>query len=107
MYNADTDLLFPPRIIASLAETRGKAWQRLVMKMANADDSSVDRLGFILMMARLDGCTSCSADSFRAMHGCTPCAKQALKRFRGTDEDLKALFESTKSEVERYLQRKI
>ena len=65
----------------------------------------MERMAFILMMVRLDGCASCNADSFRAMNGCTNCAKQALKRFRGTDTELIKLFEQAKTEVARHLDK--
>ena len=107
MYNPDTDLLFPGRVIPTLRDQRGEPWQRLVARVGRAEPESVEHLAFILMMARLDGCASCNADSFRAMHGCTACARQTLKRYRGSDEELLELFRAAKRDVETYLNRKI
>ena len=105
MNNPDTDLLFPPRVIPVLGDSRSAAWKRLVKRVLMTDEGSLDRLAFILIMARLGTCATCSADSFRAMEGCTACSKQALKRYRGSDSDLVALFEQAKSEVDVYLNK--
>lgn len=103
MYNPDTDLLFPERVIPSLLDQRGSGWRALVARVNAADSKSIENLAFILMMARLSGCASCNADSYRAMHGCTACAKQSIKRFRGSDDELLALYMAAKSEVEAFL----
>jgi len=105
MYNVDTELIFPPRVIPALLTIRGEAWQSLVSQVLNADDGTLDRLAFILIMVRLNSCASCSSDSFRAMQGCTACARQTLKRFRGSDKELIALYRSAKPEIEFYLQK--
>jgi hypothetical protein len=107
LYNHDTDLLFPGRVIPTLRDQRGETWQELVARVGGAEPESVEHLAFILMMARLDGCASCNADSYRAMHGCTACARQTLKRYRGSDDDLLELYQSAKLDVETYLNRKI
>jgi len=105
MYNADTELLFPPRVIPALETQRGDGWKKLVNRVSKAEEGSLDRLAFILLMVRLNGCASCSSDSFRAMQGCTACARQTVKRFRGTDKEMVALFESAKPEIELYIQK--
>jgi alkylhydroperoxidase family enzyme len=106
LYNADTDLLFPPRAIPALREMRGAAWRDLVTGVVEAGSDSPEQMAFILTMARMSNCDTCNADSYRAMHGCTTCAKQSLKRFRGTDEELSGQFQAAKAEVEQYLQKK-
>jgi hypothetical protein len=105
MYNPDTDLLFPPRVIPELRAARGASWRQLVARVSASKDNSVERMAFILMMVRLDGCASCNADSFRAMNGCTSCAKQALKRFRGADSELIKLYKDAKTEMARHLEK--
>lgn len=105
MYNSDTDLLFPPRVIPDLREVRGPNWRKLVTRVSGTKEISVERMAFILMMVRLNGCASCNADSFRAMNGCTSCAKQSLKRFRGADAELVKLYEEAKTEIARYLEK--
>ncbi len=106
MYNADTDLLFPPRVIPTLRELRGKAWRDLVDRVLALEPTDVERMAFVLLMIRLGNCVSCHADSFRALRGCTLCASQTVRRFRGSDEDLLGQYEQCKKEVETYLQRK-
>jgi hypothetical protein len=63
MYNIDTELLFPSRVIKELRDHRGKVWQELVDDVDGQEETSLDRLAFVLMMARLNGCTTCNVDS--------------------------------------------
>ena len=105
MYNDDTDVLFPPRLISQLQELRGDRWRELSLQAAQAEPQAVVRLAFVLMMVRLGGCVNCSIDSFRAMRGCTQCAIQTVKRFRGAELDLIKEFEIAQQDVIRY-QRK-
>jgi len=106
MYNSDTELLFPSRVILALRGLRGKEWLDLVDRVNGQDPESADHLAFVLMMIRLGGCVSCNADSFRAMRGCTQCARQTIRRYRGTDADLVEQFNEAKQDVEKYLQRR-
>jgi hypothetical protein len=99
MYNPDTELLFPSRVIPELRDLRGKSWQKLVDDVTGKELTSTDHLAFVLMMARLDGCTTCHADSFRAMGGCTQCAVQNVRRFRGEDKELIALYDQAREEL--------
>ena len=103
MYNFDTDLLFPPRVIPSLRALRGSAWSKLVDQVMDKEPTDLDRLAFVLMLVRLGGCVSCHADSFRALRGCTLCAHQTVRRFRGSDQELLDLFAEAHMEIERYL----
>ncbi len=88
MYNPDTELLFPLRVIPSLRHLRGEAWRDLVERTKEQEPDSIDKLAFVLMMIRLNGCTTCNADSFKAMRGCTACSQQTVRRFRGSDAEL-------------------
>ncbi len=108
MYNSETDLLFPTRVIPSLRLLRGKPWRDLVDQVLAAEQSapSLDRIAFILMMVRLVGCASCQADSYRALQGCSICASQTIRRYRGNDEDLAILFANAKKEIEKLSQKK-
>lgn len=103
MYNEDTELLFPYRVIPALRDLRGPAWRKLVDKVAKQSPDAPDQIAFVLMMVRIDGCTSCNADSFRAMKGCTLCAQDAIRRYRGDDKELLELFEQARSEIENAL----
>jgi hypothetical protein len=54
-------------------------------------------------MARLNGCESCSSDSYKAMRGCNRCAKLSIQKYPGTDRDLVQLFENAISEVAAFM----
>lgn len=102
MYNNDTELLFPSRVIAVLAEHRGQEWQALIESIIQQPEDSPEHLAFVLMMTRMNNCNTCNSDSFRAMRGCTQCAIQNVKRFRGNDHEIieqynRALKDITKS----------
>jgi hypothetical protein len=103
MYNSDTDLLFPPRVIPALRSLRGELWRNLVDQVVELEPSHIDRMAFVLVMIRLGGCTSCHSDSFRALRGCTQCAQQTVRRYRGTDQDLLKLVSEARKEIERFM----
>lgn len=107
MYQEDTELLFPPRLISSLRDLRGELWRDLVDRVASQEKNAVERLAFILLMTRLDGCATCQADSYRAMRGCAQCAVQSIRRYRGDEQDLIRDFYEAKQDVERYLNGKV
>ena len=104
MQDNDADLLFPPKAITSLRNLKGSAWQELVDRVIDLELLAPERLAFVLFMARLNGCTTCQADSFRAMRGCIQCANQTIRRFRGTETELLICYSDSKVEILRYLQ---
>lgn len=97
------ELLFPPRLIAQLHNLRGPVWADLVSRVSKLPETDPDSLAFTLMMIRLDGCVKCHEGSFRYMRGCQLCATQTVVQFKGTDEDLVALYEKAQRDVEAYL----
>jgi hypothetical protein len=99
MYNSDTELLFPSRVIPELRDLRNKPWRELVDRAAENEPDDLDHLAFVLMMVEVDGCTTCSADSFRAMRGCTQCAFQNVRRFRGPDRELVKMYNQARREL--------
>jgi hypothetical protein len=105
MFNADTELLFPPRVIPSLRDLRSEPWKNLVDHSLQQKPDGLDRLAFVLLMVRLSGCTTCHADSFRAMRGCTQCALQTVRRFRGNDEELMEMFSLARQDVEKFMSK--
>jgi hypothetical protein len=104
MYQSDTEMLFPTRVIPSLKNLRGPAWESLVETAAAAPDADETTLAFGLMMVRLNGCLTCHSDSYRAMRGCTVCAQQAVARYKDADEGLVKLYQKASCEVRLYLQ---
>jgi hypothetical protein len=104
MYQSDTEMLFPMRVVPALKHLRGPRWQALAARVAECPDGDEATLAFGLMMIRLSGCLNCHADSYRAMRGCTLCAQQAVMRFKDTDEALLSLYEKAGSDVALYLE---
>jgi hypothetical protein len=103
MFNSDTELLFPPRVIPSLRALRGESWRELVDNSLQQPPAGLDRLAFVLLMVRLAGCATCHADSFRAMRGCTECAVQTIRRYRGSDQDLQSLYSLARQDIEKFM----
>lgn len=98
MYTAN-ELMFPPYVIPQLRKMRGKEWQDLVGHIASLPETHEEKLAFMLMMIRLNGCLECETDSYRAMRGCDACAIQTLRRYKGPDKDLLNLFDQALDEV--------
>jgi hypothetical protein len=99
---ADNELLFPHHVIASLRDLRGPAWQELVDRVVPLDECADEKLAFMLMMIRLDGCMSCETDSYRAMRGCMACAQQMLRRFKGEDTELLKRYDKALQDVRQF-----
>ncbi|HSF81496.1 MAG TPA: hypothetical protein VLA49_09700 [Anaerolineales bacterium] len=103
MIEYEVNLLFPPRVIASLRDLRGEIWRMLVEKTVRQGPDALDQLSFVLMMARLVGCVTCHSGSHRSLRGCEACAQQAVRRFHGSDQELVELFEEASGEVQQHL----
>jgi hypothetical protein len=102
MFHEDTEMLFPMRVVPSLADLRGVAWKRLIARVGELEEDHPEALAFGLMMVRISGCVSCQADSFRALRGCTYCARQAIMRYRGGDQELLCKYEKSRKEIQAY-----
>lgn len=105
MYNSDTEVMFPPRMIGQLRKLRGVDWQRLIDCVSSDGAELIDRAAFTLMMVRIGGCQSCTIDSYRGMRGCTVCVRQTIRRFRGSDQDLIKQFDQCKAELQQFLSK--
>jgi len=103
MNKCETELLFPNHVIPTLIDTRGVKWQLLVKEISLLETDTIEILAFTLTMARIGNCVFCNSSSYRALQGCRQCARQALGRFRGTDDDLVDLYIAAKNEVKAYL----
>jgi hypothetical protein len=106
MNNPDTELLFPMRAISSLSDLRGDEWQNLVKLVDDSDDLDAKKIAFSALIIKLAGCLGCSADSFRALRGCTQCSKLVIRRYKGTDSDLSKMYEDTRIEIDRILEKR-
>ncbi|MCY4064492.1 MAG: hypothetical protein OXG53_19160 [Chloroflexi bacterium] len=91
----DNEILFPHYAIPALRNTRGRAWMRLIDRLAGKAETSVEVIALMSLMIQLNGCLACETDSYRAMRGCTACAQQTLRRFKGSDEELISLYEES------------
>lgn len=105
MFNQDTEVLFPTRVIPTLRTLHGPDWAQLIDRLQAEDCPAEERFAFVLMMVKMCGCVGCNADSFRAMRGCTQCARQTVKRNRGGDRDLLEQYHGMQREVDAYLQK--
>ena len=97
------ELLFPPRLIASLRDLRGPEWAAQVERVAKLPETDAESLAFALMMIRLDGCVKCHEGSFKYMRGCQLCATQTVMQFKGTDADLLELYQKARRDISAYL----
>jgi hypothetical protein len=104
MYNPDTELIFPSRIIPTLRDLRGEDWQNIVDRANDQSYTALDHLAFVLLMVKLAHCDTCQVDSYRALNGCTLCAKRTIERFQGSDEDLLVLYTESREEIREYIE---
>lgn len=95
----DNELFFPESVIPQLADLRGPQWCQLVQRVAPLPETHEEKLAFMLMMTRLNGCLTCETDSYRAMRGCAACAIQTLRRYKGPDGELLAAFAAALADV--------
>lgn len=102
---APNQILFPVTIIPLLRDLRGPEWAALVDRVLSLPESHEEVLGFMFMMINFNNCLECETDSFRAMRGCDLCALQMLRRYKGSDRDLLALYQTALEEVRNYLAR--
>jgi hypothetical protein len=105
MYNQDTEVLFPSRVIPTLRSLHHEEWGQLIDRVHSAECTPVERYAFVLMMVRMCGCAGCNADSFRAMRGCTQCSRQTVRRFHGEDAELIEQYRLYVREVTNYLEK--
>ncbi|MFW5709378.1 MAG: hypothetical protein ACOCX5_04065 [Chloroflexota bacterium] len=101
MYTAN-ELLFPAYVVPSLRDLRGPKWAALVDSVVEKSECNEEKLAFMLMMIRLNGCMACETDSYRAMRGCAACAHQTLRRYKGTDEELLTLYHTALEDIRSY-----
>lgn len=92
------------RVAPSLKNLRSETWRRMVSEACAAAEDSVEQLAFSLVLIRVNGCLTCHTDCYRAMRGCSVCAAMAVRRYRGSDDELSALYEDAKWEVTAYLE---
>ncbi len=97
---ADNEILFPHYAIPALRHTRGRKWMNFIDSLSRKKETSVEVIALMAMMIELNGCLACETDSYRAMRGCTACAQQTLRRFKGSDEELIEMYETSLSQLQ-------
>jgi hypothetical protein len=105
MVEVKTEVLFPPSLIPELRDLRGERWQNLVDSVSDLAPENPERLAFILLMVRLGGCATCHADAYWAMQGCQRCSSNTISRFKGSDDELLARYQTALLDVQEYLQK--
>jgi hypothetical protein len=106
MFNTDTEMLFPMRVIPSLGDMRGQEWQTLIAHLSDEHTEDKEIIALTTLVVKLAGCAGCNTDSFRAMKGCTQCARLIIKRFKGNDAELIRSYQDCQKEVNSYLSKR-
>ena len=104
MYSYDTELLFPPKIIPTLRGLRGRDWANLIDQIDQSVNDDLVQIAFVLLMVRMNGCMTCSSDSYKAMRGCYRCSSLSIHWFPGTYLDLNRLYRDALNEMEDYIE---
>ena len=104
MYSHNTELLFPPKIIPSLKGLRGNYWNKLIDQIDQESNSELNQMAFVLFMVRLNGCMSCSSDSYKAMRGCYRCASLSIQRFPGSESELMEQFQNALIDIKNFIE---
>jgi hypothetical protein len=92
-------------LIYRLGDLRESKWQRLVARVVELPEVHPERLAFILMMIRLDGCLKCYNGSFKFMRGCELCARQTVIQFKEGDDRLLRMYRRALSDVKKHLKK--
>ncbi|MEJ5224521.1 MAG: hypothetical protein WHV44_08700 [Anaerolineales bacterium] len=105
MESGATEIIFPPHAIQSLLDESKGLWRQLMQEAVDAPNGSLEKIAFVVMMARMNNCAACNTDSFRALHGCLNCARQTMRRFKGAEDELTSAYQTARKEVSAYLMR--
>jgi len=97
------EIMFPSPLIVKLGELRESKWQKLVKRVAGLPEVHPERLAFVLLMIRLDGCLKCYNGSFRFMRGCALCARQTVMQFKESDTQLLRIYRQALKDVTKHL----
>lgn len=106
MFNTDTEMLFPMRVIPSLGDARGPEWRILIEHLSDKSTNDSEKIAMTALVVKLAGCAGCNTDSFRAMKGCTQCARLIIKRYKGSDVELIRSYQDCHKEVTLYLSKR-
>jgi hypothetical protein len=96
------ELMFPHYAISAMRGLRGSQWKALVERVMPLPEYHEEKLAFMLMMVRINGCMACETDSYRAMRGCAACAIQTLRRYKGDDSELLEIYEQALMDIRQF-----
>jgi hypothetical protein len=96
------ELMFPHYAIPAMRNLRGGRWKALVERIMPLPEYHEEKLAFMLLMIRINGCMSCETDSYRAMRGCTACAVQTLRRYKSDDDELLEIYEQALTDIQQF-----
>ena len=102
----NNELLFPNYLIPMVRDMRGAEWRALVDRVIELPERDPEVVAFSMMMVRLNGCMECETDSYRAMRGCGMCVAQTLRRYKGSDDDLLAIYNKALVDVMKFMEEK-
>ncbi len=103
VYHPKAELLFPHYLIPELRNLRGPGWTQLVDRVLAVDEAHPVNLAFMLMMVELGSCLQCHSESYKFLQGCLVCSARTVRCYKGTDDELVALFEQALSRIEQEL----
>ena len=96
------ELMFPHYAIPAMRGLRGSQWKALVERVMPLPEYHEEKLAFMLLMVRINGCMACETDSYRAMRGCAACAIQTLRRYKGDDDELLDVYEQALIDIRHF-----
>ncbi len=103
MYNNDADFIFPSWVIKYLKDQKGEEWQNLILNVLEHEHDAFEHLGFVYLMAKLNNCNTCNADSFRALKGCKECSLQTLRRLDYSEKKILKEYEKAKKQIQVFI----
>lgn len=85
---------------------RGVGWKLLVKETTENDTDLINKVTITLLIARLCGCVTCNADSYRANRGCRICSQQAIKRCKNSDIELESMYKRLYIKTKKTIEKK-
>lgn len=101
IYQDESQMIFADWMVSSLDTFGVPLWQNFFEQVSESPSDSLERKAFVLMIAKLDSCETCNADSFRALRGCVRCVEQNISRMREKPQELLDLFEKAMEEIKK------
>jgi len=78
----------------------------LIEKTIEKNVDVANKISMTLLIAKVSGCITCNADSYRANRGCKLCSQQAIKRYKNSDIELENMYKRMYIKTRKYLEKK-